>query len=509
MSSKVLFIHPGNQRSTYQGLSGEYTAIATPVWTLLLAGHIRSRGVDVAIHDTNVCGWSEEICQDLLSKQSPSLIVIMSYGHNPSASTPTMPAGIAAVKTCKGIAPGIPVAFGGLHASALPERSLRESKADFVIIGEGHKQIDGLLKVVSGKLQRTSVPGIGWLDGKGGFERTAAQEPEANLDEAFPDYPWDLIPPHSKYRAHNSHTLQYFENSNVPDFSDVRSPYAVLYTSLGCPFKCSFCCINALFGKPSIRYWSVEKAVSWVRNLYERHGVSNIRLDDELFVLDPKRVEAFCDSLKDIGPKLNLWAYARLDTIKPNLLKTMRDGGFTWFGIGIESANANVRSGVSKGYKSDIERVVKDTQEAGINVIGNYMFGLPDDDLSTMKETLDLAKHLNCEFINFNSTMAYPGSMLYTELAAARPEAIPDDWNAFSQYSRKTLPLPTKHLSAGEVLAFRDFAFNDYFTSQRYLDLVASKFGAKALGHITKMTTMKLDRDNAADIAVLLKGKSA
>jgi len=494
----VLFIHPGNQRSTYQGLSGEYTAIATPVWTLLLAGNLRSRGIEVSIHDTNVLGWSEEIYRNLLSKKKPDLVAIMVYGHNPSASTPTMPAGIAAVKACKSVSPETPVAIGGLHASALPERSLRESSADFVIIGEGHSQLDGILKVVLGKLSKTSVKGIGWLAKDGAFERSESQPPENDLDSAFPDYPWDLLPPFKMYRAHNSHTLQYFERSSVSDFSDVRSPYAVLYTSLGCPYSCSFCCINALFGKPRIRYWSVERAVSWVRGLYEKHGVSNIRLDDELFVLDPKRVEAFCDALKDIGPKLNLWAYARLDTIRPALLKTMRDGGFTWFGIGIESANAAVRSGVSKGYKSDIERVVKGTQDAGINVIGNYMFGLPDDDLSTMKETLDLAKSLNCEFINFNSTMAYPGSKLYEELSVSRPEVIPQDWNAFSQYSRKTLPLPTKHLSAGQVLAFRDFAFHDYFGSESYLQMVSSKFGAKAEGHISKMITMKLERDHSA-----------
>ena len=52
-------------------------------------------------------------------------------------------------------------------------------------------------------------------------------------------------------------------------------------------------------------------------------------------------------------------------------------------------------------------------QNAGINVIGNYIFGLPDDDLVTMRQTLDLAKVLNCEFANFYSAMAYPGSPLY------------------------------------------------------------------------------------------------
>lgn len=490
----ILFIHPGNQKATYQGLSGEYTAIATPVWTLLLAGHLRAQGVGVAIHDTNVSGWSEEICRDLISAHNPKLVALMVYGHNPSASTQTMPAGIAAAKTLKRVAPDLVVAIGGLHPSALPERSLRESEADFVIIGEGHRQLKGLLEAVEGKKSKSSVPGTGWLNRDGSFERTAVQEIENDLDAAFPDYPWDLIPPLEKYRAHNSHTLQYFERSKTDDFSDVRSPYAVLYTSLGCPYNCSFCCINALFGKPRIRYWSVEKASSWIRELHGR-GVSNIRLDDELFVLDPKRLEAFCDSLSDIGSELNLWAYARLDTVKPGIVKKLKAAGFAWLCLGIESGNAGVRSGVSKGYKSDVERVVREIQDAGVSILGNYMFGLPDDDLETMAQTLKLAQDLNCEFANFCSTMAYPGSKLHDETMKANPSAVPSDWNAFSQHGRLTMPLPTKHLSAAQVLAFRDRAFNEYFSSPKYLESVASKFGGRALKHIQNMTAMKLDRE--------------
>lgn len=54
----VLFIHPGNQKKTYQDLSKEFTAIATPVWTSLLAAYIRNKGFTTAIYDVNVEGWA-------------------------------------------------------------------------------------------------------------------------------------------------------------------------------------------------------------------------------------------------------------------------------------------------------------------------------------------------------------------------------------------------------------------------------------------------------------------
>jgi len=40
-----------------------------------------------------------------------------------------------------------------------------------------------------------------------------------------------------KYRAHNWHCLD----------GSPRQPYASVYTTLGCPYHCSFCCIQAPF----------------------------------------------------------------------------------------------------------------------------------------------------------------------------------------------------------------------------------------------------------------------
>ena len=114
-----------------------------------------------------------------------------------------------------------------------------------------------------------------------------------------------------------------------------------------------------------------------------------------------------------------------------------------------------------------------------------------------MQETLDLALDLNCEFANFYSAMAYPGSQLYT-LALKEGWKLPATWSGYSQHAVDTLPLPTRHLPAGEVIRFRDDAFHKYFTSPKYLALVEQKFGAKTLQHIRDMTTFKLERKFAA-----------
>jgi radical SAM superfamily enzyme YgiQ (UPF0313 family) len=195
---------------------------------------------------------------------------------------------------------------------------------------------------------------------------------------------------------------------------------------------------------------------------------------------------------------LNIWAYARVDTVKDRHLEALKNAGVTWLALGIESASKHVRDGVEKGRfgSEQIVEVVKAIQSAGINVIGNYIFGLPDDTLESMQATLDLALELKCEMANFYSAMAYPGSKLY-EAAVEHGWELPTTWAGFSQHAVDTLPLPTEFVSAGEVLGFRDHAFQVYFNDPGYLTHVTEKFGPQTAEHIREMTRHPLAREHA------------
>ena len=71
---------------------------------------------------------------------------------------------------------------------------------------------------------------------------------------------------------------------------------------------------------------------------------------------------------------------------------------------------------------------------------------------------------------------------------------MPASWAGYAQFSEETLPLPTKHLTSGEVLRFRDKAFLEYHTSPRYLAMIEKKFGSKAVEHIKRMCAVELKR---------------
>ncbi len=494
----VLLINPGDKLRIYQKLGESLSALEPPVWAGLMASYLRGKGISVQILDANAEWLTAEETAQRAARIGPLLTAIVVYGNQPSASTQTMTPSGAICSALRKVAPELKTILVGGHASALPERTLREEAVDFVAAGEGPVT---LLELV----QSLSSGGLNRLDRVRGLWYREGQEIRSNppaplvkdLDREMPGIPWEALPM-DRYRAHNWHALGF------PD----RKPYAALYTTLGCPFHCSFCCIQIPFKSGerlagmkeqvnSYRFWSPESVIAQIDKLVNVYGVRNIKIADEMFVLHPSHVLRICDGLIERDYGLNLWAYARVDTVRDGMVEKLKAAGFNWLAFGIEAASEQVRQDVRKGFSQDlIFKTIRKVQEAGIHVIGNFIFGLPEDGLSSMQQTLDLALELNCEFANFYCAMAYPGSQLYRTALEER-WSLPESWSGYSQHSYDTLPLPTRHLSAGEVLRFRDRAFQTYFNSLRYLSMIEQKFGSETVRQIRQMASVPLPRKHA------------
>ena len=89
--------------------------------------------------------------------------------------------------------------------------------------------------------------------------------------------------------------------------------------------------------------------------------------------------------------------------------------------------------------------------------------------------------------------MAYPGSQLYT-MALQEKWELPKEWHGYSQHAYTIQPLPSKYLSAKEILAFRDQAFDEYFQGETYLTMIEHTFGKSVRTHMESITQIKLKR---------------
>jgi anaerobic magnesium-protoporphyrin IX monomethyl ester cyclase len=489
----LLLINPGGREKIYQNLGGSLTAIEPPLWCRLIAGYARDRGYSVRILDSEAEEMGAERIAANVADLRPRLTCLVVFGHQPSASTQQMVGARDACLAIKDVTPEQKILIVGGHVSALPERTLNEEPVDFVCKGEGPVTVVQLidqLKSAEGA-DLAAVAGLVWRDLDGKIVTNKPAELTKELDADLHGNVWDMLPM-EKYRAHNWQC-----------FGDLasRKPYASIYTSLGCPYKCTFCCINAPFDVNRYRMRKPEAVVAEIDLLHNTYGVKTYKFIDEMFVLNERHVMAICDLLIERNYDLNIWAYARVDTVKPHMLEKLRKAGFRWLALGIESGSKHVRDGAQKALKhEDIISIVRQIQAAGISVIGNFIFGLPDDDTQTMRETLELAQELNCEFANFYSAMAYPGSPLYTQ-AVMNGWALPENWSGFSQHSYDCQPLPTEKATAADVLRFRDEAFHAYFSHPRYLDMVTQRFGWDTRHHIEDMAKHRLRRKLLEDVA--------
>ena len=137
----------------------------------------------------------------------------------------------------------------------------------------------------------------------------------------MPGYAWDLLPYNEKpldlYRAHFWHAG--FDHSK-------RTPFAAIYTSLGCQFACSFCMINIVnrvnnddnidaSHSKGMRFWSPDWVNKELKKL-AKLGVKTLRISDEMFFLNKKYYKPILENMVENHFKFNMWAYSRIDTVR-------------------------------------------------------------------------------------------------------------------------------------------------------------------------------------------------
>ena len=507
MSLDVLFIEPNVAKEAYQDLANEFSAIETPTWCLLLAQSCRSIGYKVAICDANAERLTDEQVVKRVEELRPRLVVFVMYGQNPNSGTTMMIGAYRNAEKMKAQLPEVPICMVGSHVSALPKEVLAKPYVDFVLLNEGVYALRNLLKTdLKTPFQLEKVKGIGWRANT--WTQINPPEfvvPQDRMDIDLPGYAWDLLPykdkPFDLYRAHFWHAN--FDKTK-------RTPFAAIYTSLGCRFGCDFCMINILNRKDNadgiasadsriMRFWSPDFITKEFEKL-AAYGVETVRISDEMFFLDKRYFEPLLNNIINKGLKFNMWAYARIDTVRKQYLELFKKAGVNWLALGIEAAKPEVRTEVSKGsfQNVNIRQVCQDIRDADINVISNFIFGFPEDTLESMQATLDLALEINAETTNMYPCMALPGSPLHVR-AMKEGWKLPSTPEGYAFLSYESEPLPTKFCTSAAVLQFRDDAWHQYFTNPAYLDLVEKRFGLQQRKNVEEMASIKLKRKILGD----------
>lgn len=325
--------------------------------------------------------------------------------------------------------PGIPVVWGGMHATLLAEQTLRHPLVDFVAVGEGEFVFRDLLRELAGGRDFAKVPGIGWKDRDGPHVNPAGA---ASVDlNALPPIPYDLV-----------------------DVEDYVSPAQYRYPGIrrmlpfqgsrGCPFKCTFCSEPALTKATRFRLMKPEILVARVLELVERYRLDHITFYDEEFFINTRWATRVAEL---IGGRFSWWAQTRANDLLRIDLAKMERNGLMILAPGLESGSQRLLDWMKKDetveeYLEANRRLAK----TGIIPQYNLMIGFPGETGSEIDETVDLALALMRDnprtVINqFSPLTPLPGTE-FLKVAVEQGFRVPETLEGWSGVARRRLPTP-------------------------------------------------------------------
>ncbi|MFQ5650638.1 MAG: B12-binding domain-containing radical SAM protein [bacterium] len=245
-----------------------------------------------------------------------------------------------------------------------------------------------------------------------------------------------------------------------------RLPVVHLFVSRGCPWHCSFCCTPVTWGT-TVRFRSPAKVVEEIKHVMEKYGAREISFWDDTFTANAEWLTELCDRIQDEKIDIIWSCFARANDMKPALAKKMKEGGCWEVFMGIESINQDSLNAIRKGLKPKIiEKGVKVTQEAGIEVRGLFMLGLPKETPQKALSTIDFAIELDLDYAQFTLTTPHKGTDLYAEAPKFGTLVVDEESSRNTQ--TEAVFVPEGYENADELNNIVKFAYKKFYMRPRY-----------------------------------------
>lgn len=341
----------------------------------------------------------------------------------------------AVIASAKALQPGVTTVVGGPLATADPELAAELIGFDIGVMGEGEIAMTELAARLVGGADVSDVAGLivsmnarGAPTPAGGqtpaYVRTAPRRENLMLDE--------LPPPDYEGFGFDRFLATITPESVTPDYTAVDDPrVANIITARSCPFNCTFC-YHPLGNR--YRQRSLDPVFAEIEHLVKTYRINMLYVMDELFSMDRDRVLEFCARIKPYNLK---WLVSlRVTHVDAELLEAMRNAGTYAIGYGIESMSPRVLKSMRKQITTgEVERALALTRSLNVGVVGNLIFGDPEEDQSTVKESMDWLRTNRKYGIQLMMIRVLPDAQIYRD--AVKRGLIRDK----AQYMRDGFPI--------------------------------------------------------------------
>jgi anaerobic magnesium-protoporphyrin IX monomethyl ester cyclase len=344
--------------------------------------------------------------------------------------------------------PSARLLLGGVHAQALAEAELTASPFDAVVYGEGE---DTLREILAGRAW-AEVAGLGYRD-DGGWRRNRDRPAIGDLDTlSLPAY--DLFNLAAYDRRH-----RLWKGRRI----------AMLESSRGCPFGCSFCSSRSVFGSR----WRAKSAARVLAEI-ERFldlGFDEIHFQDDGFTTDLRRAKAIVERILTCGRRFpwELFNGIRIDRADEEFFALAAKAGCYRIRFGLESGDQKVLDAIGKGFAlAQVREVFRLARRHGIETIALFMLALPEETRASADATRQFAVNLPCDFARLSVTVPYPGSPLHARWK--NEGRLPaENWDDYYFHHTGELLFRHPHLTNGDVRTLYTQFYRRFYSRPRYL----------------------------------------
>ncbi len=376
-----------------------------PLGLLYIAAYLqRYTDHDVSIIDSQV----EELDYDSLSTRiasaKPDVVGI-------TAMTMTMIDVVKTVEVVKKLNKESKIVLGGPHVHLFPEETINLKDVDYLVLGEGEETFKELLENIDNPSRLRKMPGI-VFKANGDIINTGIRSAIKDLDKL--PFPARHLVPYEKY---TSLLLK----------GDIAT---TVFTSRGCPYKCSFCDRPHL-GKV-FRARSAKNVVDELEECYKM-GIKDFLFYDDTFTVNRRRVIDICNEIIRRELNINWDIRTRVDTVDEEMLRHLKDAGCQGIHYGVEAGTEKVLKVLNKGISIERARQVFDlTRRYGIPILAYFMIGNPEETRMDVYTTFKVMKELNPDYVHLTIFTPFPGTKIYLDgLRSGRIKR--DYWREFAK----------------------------------------------------------------------------
>jgi radical SAM superfamily enzyme YgiQ (UPF0313 family) len=368
-ANKILLVYPGSLNASFPEL---------PLPLLYLSHALQKAGFSIDILDMRLQHYKT------IDPREYMLVGIS------TATGPTITKGLELAAFVRSQASAIPIVWGGVHPSLLPEQTLQHPLVDVVVKGEGEATMQELAVAIRDGTDLAPIKGIGYK--RNGTIQINQDREFINLDEIDIALPYELF------------AMDRYAISSFP-----------MHTSRGCPYRCGFC-YNLGFNKRKWRCKNAVHVVDEVQHVMERFGITHITFtwEDEFFI-NTERVRQIAEELLRRNITITWDAFCRFNhfyKFEREFIELLERSGCVSLSFGAESGSQRILNDVVN-KDITIDHIITTTEKlknTTIRQIVSFISGLPTETDEDMRLTYDLMERLYA----INPRVYLNGLFLYT-----------------------------------------------------------------------------------------------